>query len=284
MVNFNGNLVSSQDTLFTSENRGYKYGDALFETLKVVNGKIFFWEDHYFRLMASMRIMRMDIPMSFTMEFLENEILKTIEANDLLSSSARVRLNIDRGEGGKYLPSENSKVTYSIITEGFDEPFYTVKEGQTYEVDLYKDFFIAPGLLSGLKSNNKAIQVIGSIYAKENDLNNCLVLNTNKSVIEALNGNLFLVKGDKIKTPPLEDGCLKGVMRKQVLEVLSKDVNLYIEEASISPFELQKADELFITNVIQGIVPITKYRKKTYGCQLAKDLTNKLNARIRLGA
>lgn len=284
MVNFNGNLVSSQDTLFTSENRGYKYGDALFETLKVVNGKIFFWEDHYFRLMASMRIMRMDIPMSFTMEFLENEILKTIEANDLLSSSARVRLNIDRGEGGKYLPSENSKVTYSIITEGFDEPFYTVKEGQTYEVDLYKDFFIAPGLLSGLKSNNKAIQVIGSIYAKENDLNNCLVLNTNKSVIEALNGNLFLVKGDKIKTPPLEDGCLKGVMRKQVLEVLSKDVNLYIEESSISPFELQKADELFITNVIQGIVPITKYRKKTYGCQLAKDLTNKLNARIRLGA
>ena len=284
MVNFNGNLVSSQDTLFTSENRGYKYGDALFETLKVVNGKIFFWEDHYFRLMASMRIMRMDIPMSFTMEFLENEILKTIEANDLLSFSARVRLNIDRGEGGKYLPSENSKVTYSIITEGFDEPFYTVKEGQTYEVDLYKDFFIAPGLLSGLKSNNKAIQVIGSIYAKENDLSNCLVLNTNKSVIEALNGNLFLVKGDKIKTPPLEDGCLKGVMRKQVLEVLSKDVNLYIEEASISPFELQKADELFITNVIQGIVPITKYRKKTYGCQLAKDLTNKLNARIRLGA
>ncbi|MDG4716517.1 aminotransferase class IV [Winogradskyella marincola] len=284
MVNFNGNLVSSQDTLFTSENRGYKYGDALFETLKVVNGKIFFWEDHYFRLMASMRIIRMDIPMSFTMEFLENEILKTIEANDLLSSSARVRLNIDRGEGGKYLPSENSKVTYSIITEAFDEPFYTVKEGQTYEVDLYKDFFIAPGLLSGLKSNNKAIQVIGSIYAKENDLNNCLVLNTNKSVIEALNGNLFLVKGDKIKTPPLEDGCLKGVMRKQVLEVLSKDVNLYIEEASISPFELQKADELFITNVIQGIIPITKYRKKTYGCQLAKDLTNKLNARIRLGA
>ena len=284
MVNFNGNLVSFQDTLFTSENRGYKYGDALFETLKVVNGKIFFWEDHYFRLMASMRIMRMDIPMSFTMEFLENEILKTIEANDLLSSSARVRLNIDRGEGGKYLPSENSKVTYSIITEAFDEPFYTVKEGQTYKVDLYKDFFIAPGLLSGLKSNNKAIQVIGSIYAKENDLNNCLVLNTNKSVIEALNGNLFLVKGDKIKTPPLEDGCLKGVMRKQVLEVLSKDVNLYIEEASISPFELQKADELFITNVIQGIVPITKYRKKTYGCQLAKDLTNKLNARIRLGA
>lgn len=284
MVNFNGNLISSTDALFTSENRGYKYGDALFETLKVVNGKIFFWEDHYFRLMASMRIMRMDIPMNFTMEFLESEILKTIKANDLLGATARVRLNVDRGEGGKYLPSEASKVAFNIIAEALGEPFYTIKDNQTYEVDLYKDFFIAPGLLSGLKNNNKAIQVMGSIYAKENDLDNCLVLNTDKSVIEALNGNFFLVKGDKIKTPPLEDGCLKGVMRKQILEILSKDVNLYVEESSISPFELQKADELFITNVIKGIVPITKYRKKTYRCEFAKELTNRLNTKIRLGS
>jgi branched-chain amino acid aminotransferase len=284
MVNFNGKLVNSNNAILTSENRGYKYGDALFETLKVVNGKIFFWEDHYFRLMASMRIMRMDIPMNFTMEFLEAEILKTIDASNLSNSSARVRLNVDRGEGGKYLPDETSTVAFNIMAETFNEPFYSVKDGQTYEVDLYKDFFIAPGLLSGLKNNNKAIQVMGSIYAKENDLDNCLVLNTNKSVIEALNGNLFLVKGDKIKTPPLEDGCLKGVMRKQVLEILSKDVNLYTEESSISPFELQKADELFITNVVKGIVPISKYRKKTYGNDFAKKLVDKLNTKIRLGA
>lgn len=282
MVNFNGNLIELSDTFLTSENRGYRYGDALFETLKVVNGKIFFWEDHYFRLMASMRIMRMDIPMDFTMEFLEAQILKTVEANGLLNNTARVRLNIDRGEGGKYLPSPTSCVSFNIVAEAFEEPFYTIKEDQSNEVDLYKDFFIAPGLLSGLKSNNKAIQVIGSIYAEENDLGNCLILNTNKAVVEALNGNLFLVKGDKVKTPPLEDGCLKGVMRKQLLEIMSKDVNLYIEEASISPFELQKADELFITNVIQGIVPITKYRKKTYGWEFAKKLTDKLNTKIRL--
>ncbi|APY09425.1 aminotransferase class IV [Winogradskyella sp. J14-2] len=284
MVNFNGNLIDPDNALFTSENRGYKYGDALFETLKVVNGKIFFWEDHYFRLMASMRIMRMDIPMNFTMEFLEAEILKTIEASNLHNTSARVRLNVDRGEGGRYLPSEASKVNFNITAETFEEAFYIVKDNQSYEVDLYKDFFVAPGLLSGLKNNNKAIQIMGSIYAKENDLENCLVLNTNKSVIEALNGNLFLVKGDKVKTPPLEDGCLKGIMRKQILEILSKDVNLFVEEASISPFELQKADELFITNVIKGIVPIKKYRKKTYSNDFAKKLANNLNAKIRLGA
>ena len=283
MVNFNGTLRPLNNATLTTQNRGYKYGDALFETLKVVNGKIFFWEDHYFRLMASMRILRMDIPMNFTMEFLEAEILKTAEANGLLNASARVRLNVDRGEGGTYLPADEAQVNFNISAEPHVNPFYTIDTNAKYIVDLYKDFFMAPGLLSGLKSNNKAIQVIGSIYAQENDLDNCLVLNTNKSVIEALNGNLFLVKGDKIKTPPLEDGCLKGVMRKQILELLAKDVNLFVEEASISPFELQKADELFVTNVIKGVVPITQYRKKEYATDFAQRLVIKLNAKLRLG-
>ncbi|WP_407556770.1 aminotransferase class IV [Winogradskyella sp. 4-2091] len=282
MVNFNGSLLSIADSKLTVNNRGYKYGDALFETLKVVNGKIFFWEDHYFRLMASMRILRMDIPMNFTMEFLEAEILKTLEANNLLQASARVRLNVDRGEGGKYTPASNAKVGYNISVEAHDNLFYTIDPQTSYIVDLYKDYFVAPGLLSGLKSNNKAIQVIGSIYAKENDFDNCLVLNTNKSVIEALNGNLFLVKGTHIKTPPLEDGCLKGIMRKQILELLSKDLNVTAEEASISPFELQKADELFVTNVIKGIMPITKYRKKEFKNDFAQSLITKLNAKLRL--
>lgn len=282
MVNFNGTLLPQTDSKIPTHNRGYKYGDALFETLKVVNGRIFFWEDHYFRLMSSMRILRMDIPMSFTMEFLEAEIIKTVEVNELLNTTARVRLNVDRGEGGKYLPTDDAKINFNIVAEPNANPFYTIDTDATCVVDLYKDYFVAPGLLSGLKSNNKAIQIIGSIYAKENDFDNCLLLNTNKNVIEALNGNLFLVKADRIKTPPLEDGCLKGVMRKQILELLVKDVNLFVEEASISPFELQKADELFITNVIKGIVPITQYRKKTYGTDFAQNVVAKLNTKLRL--
>ncbi|WP_299117405.1 aminotransferase class IV [uncultured Winogradskyella sp.] len=282
MININGNLISLQDAKISIENRGYKYGDALFETLKVVNGKIFFFEDHYFRLMASMRILRMEIPMTFTMEFLEGEILKTVEANDLLQSSARVRLNVDRGEGGKYMPDEDSSVAYNIVAETLSNPFYPVNSFDNYVVDLYKDYYMAPGLLSGLKSNNKAIQVIGSIYAKENGLDNCLVLNTSKSVIETLNGNLFLVKGDTIKTPPLEDGCLKGVMRKQILALLQNNPNYTIEEASISPFELQKADELFMTNTIVGIQSIGQYRKKKYANTIATEIIKMLNVKLRL--
>jgi len=282
MINFNGTIVSEEEFKLNSENRGYKYGDALFETLKVVNGVIFFWEDHYFRLMASMRILRMDIPMNFTMEYLESEILKTIEVNNLSKTAVRVRVNVDRGDGGKYLPNKHKALAFNIKVEKLNDPFYSLNTDSPYVVDLYKDYFIAPGLLSGLKSNNKAINVLGSIYAQENDFDNCLLLNTNKQVIEGLNGNLFLVKGDKIKTPPLEDGCLKGVMRKQILEIISKDVNLFIEEASISPFELQKADELFITNVIKGVVSITQYRKKKFKNEFAQSLVGKLNAKLRL--
>ena len=282
MVNFNGKLLSNSEAKIDISNRGYKYGDALFETIRVVSGKVLFLEDHYFRLMASMRIMRMDIPMNFTMEFFEEEIIKTVKANEFAGNSARVRLNVDRGEGGKYIPNQNANVNFNIVAETLNNPFYQTNNFKDYIVDLYKDFYVAPGLLSGLKSNNKAIQVIGSIYAKENGWNNCLVLNTNKSIIEALNGNLFLVKGENIKTPPLEDGCLKGVMRKQILSLLQNNPNYNIEEASISPFELQKADELFITNVIKGIQSISKYRKKEFKNDVAKTLLTKLNTAVRL--
>ena len=122
-----------------------------------------------------------------------------------------------------------------------------------------------------------------NIYAKENSLNTCLILNTNKHVVEALNANIFVVKDAIIKTPPILDGCLKGVMRKQILELLPSLDGYTVEETSISPFELQKADEIFLTNVIAGIQPITKYRKKTYTNEVSRKLIQKLNIKIRLG-
>lgn len=279
MVNFNGN-IGEETTILNVENRGLKYGDALFETLRVVANKILFWEDHYFRLMESMRILRMEIPMNFTMEFLEEQILNTLEANEL--TNARVRCTVFRGNGGLYLPDTNT-VEYIITANNLASPFYLLSEA-AYEADLYKDFYINKGLLSTLKTNNKIINVLGSVYAKENDLDNCLLVNEDKSVVEALNGNIFLVKGNVIKTPPITDGCLKGILRKQLLEILEKTTEYELKEESISPFEIQKADEFFITNVIQGIVPITKYRKKQFTNSVAKDLLGKLNLRIRIGA
>ena len=279
MVNFNGEITRNEE-LLTASNRGFAYGDALFETIKVSHSKILFWEDHYFRLMASMRIMRMEIPMNLTMEYLSTEILKTIEANNLGAKTVRIKLSVYRNSKGLYLPESND-VKYIITVRELDGDFYLINN-EPYEVDLFKDYFIAPNLLSTIKSNNKLINVVGSIYTKENGLQNCLLMNTDKQVIEALNGNVFVVKGHIIKTPALEQGCLKGILRKQLMEIINSIPDYNLDESAISPFELQKADEIFITNVITGIQPVSQYRKKTYSSEIAKDLIGKLNARVRL--
>jgi len=276
MINFNGNL-ELQDHLFSS-NRAFKYADAIFETIKVVDGTILFWEDHYFRLMASMRIVRMEIPMEFTMEFLEKEILKLIVANNLAKSSARIRMTVFRNAPGLYTPEHND-VSYFMEVKALVEKKYTLLS-DTCVVDLFKDHYITPQLLSTLKTTNRVLNVISGIFAKENDLDNCLLLNSNKQVVEAINGNVFLVKGTVVKTPPLSDGCIKGIMRKQIIEVISELEGYTVEEASISPFELQKADELFITNVIQGVISVTKYRKKSFMRNIAIKVVASLNKKL----
>jgi len=222
----------------------------------------------------------MEIPMTFTLEFLEEEIKKTIALMEK-HAAYRVKLLVWRGWGGKYTPSSD-EVEFVVEAEPLDSPFYILNDAD-YEVELFKDFYVTSGLLSTLKTTNKALHVLGSIYAKENDYQNCLLLNDQKQVVEALNGNLFVVSGYKIKTPPLSDGCLNGIVRKQLISIIGLMPDYVLEETSVSPFELQKADELFITNSIIGIQPITKYRKKAYGNSVAKDLLAKLNVKARLG-
>jgi branched-chain amino acid aminotransferase len=228
-----------------------------------------------------MRILRMEIPNTFTLEFLEEQLLKTVASFSDKTDAVRVKILVWRKPGGKYLPTSN-EVEFLITGELLDAPFYTLNES-VYEVELFKDHFVTSGLLSTIKSNNKIVNVLGSIYANENDYQNCLLLNESKMVVEALNGNIFLVKGSLIKTPSLADGCLNGILRKQLISICKQLPEYTLEEASVSPFELQKADEIFITNVISGIQPITKYRKKEYSNRVAKELLAKINVKARLG-
>jgi branched-chain amino acid aminotransferase len=276
MINFNGTLLETNTNLL-EQNRAFLYGDGVFETLKVVDGTILFFEDHYFRLMAAMRIVRMEIPMSFTLEFLEEQVL-ALAKNNHCENSARVRITVYRNDGGFYLPTNNT-VSFLIQTSELMQSAYTIDENG-YEVDLYKDFYVTKQLLSTLKTTNKMIHITGSIYANENDLNNCILLNDSKNVVEALQGNLFMRMGNTLITPPLSEGCLNGIMRKQILSLAKKETDLEVVEQVISPFDLQKADELFVTNVIKGIQPITKYRKKEFTIETAKQLNEILKQHL----
>ena len=273
MINFNGALQDS-DFHMSFANRSFLYGDGVFETLKIANNKILFWEDHYFRLMASLRIVRMDIPMSFTMEYIEEQILVLVRAMNI-HESARVRFTAYRNSEGFYLPNNNS-ISFVIQASKLDNLKYNYSPIQ-FEVDLYKDFIVPKQLLSTLKTTNKITKVTASIFAKENQLDSTLLLNENKNVIEAANGNLFMVTENKLITPPISEGCLNGVMRKQIIDIAKQIDSVTVLESPISPFDLQKADELFITNCIIGIQPITKYRKKEFEVRMAKQLIEKLN-------
>lgn len=281
MINLNGNILKQEAAGISPFNRGLHYGDAVFETMKLSAGKLFFWEDHYFRLMASMRIMRMEIPMIFTPEFLHDEVMNLLDEQEDTSKSYRVKLLVWRAWGGTYL-STSEDVEYAIFMERMEQPFYLLSK-ENYEIELYKDHYVTSGLLSTLKHNNKAIHVLGSRYASENDYQNCLILNEKKQVVEALNGNVFLVNGYKVKTPPILDGCLNGILRKQLFKIFAEMPDYILEEASVSPFELQKADEIFITNTIVGVQPVTKFRKKEYQTAVAEELVAKLNVHARLG-
>lgn len=271
MINFNGELLFKESIKLTTDNRGFKYGDGIFETIKVVHKKVIFWEDHYFRLMASMRMLRMKIPMEFTLEFLEKEILKTV---DVLEDGAsfRVRLNVFRKDGGLYTPKTNA-INYLIEAS---ESNYKTKE--TYEIDVFKDFYNYSGLLSTIKTNNRMLNTLASIYANENDLDNCILVNERKGVVEVANANIFIVKNNIVKTPALTEGCIKGVVRSKVIDILIKNKDFTIEETVISPFEIQKADEVFITNAIMGIQAVTKYKKKSFNT----DLAGKLHASLKV--
>ena len=276
MINFNGKI---QDTNFqlSVSNRSFLYGDGVFETLKIVNNKILFFEDHYFRLMASMRIIRLEIPMSFTMEYIEGQILDLLKFNSI-QNSARVRFTVFRNEGGFYSPINNS-ISFVIQATKLENVKYKILKSQ-FEVDLYKDFIVPKQLLSTLKTANKITHITASIFAKENNLDSSLLINEVKNVIEATNGNLFILMGSKLITPPISEGCLNGIMRKQIITIAKQIESIKMIEEVISPFDLQKADELFITNVIIGIQPITKYRKKEFEVKLANLLVEKLNTLI----
>ncbi len=280
MINFDGELLSESSTYFNADNRGFSHGDALVETLRIAPQKIYFWEDHYLRLMASMRILRMEIPMNFTMEYLEDQILNTIKATGLEDKSVIAHLYIFR-KTTKEGANLTNEVSFLISPKKETTPFYNINKN-SYGIDLFKDHYVQAGMISNLSTVNSVLKTIGRVYASENGYEDCILINDSKNVVQTLKGNIFLVNQTQIKTPPLSDGCKNGILRKKMIELLSRLPEYTLEETSISPFELQKADELFITDIKDGIQSVTQYRKAMYTTEVAKDLLGKLNAMARL--
>lgn len=280
MIVLNGSIYTDMNSAPASDLQAILMAANPFqESVRVEAGKIIFWEAHYFRMMASMRILRMGIPMTYTMEYLEEQVLLLLQESDLLKKAVQIHFSFfSTGSISRSIPIVPS--SFLIHAEACE----TMLGVQTSDrsIDLYKDHWVVKGLYGTLEQSNDRLRKLASVYAFENDFEDCVLLNEDKQITETITGAIFVVKGNQIKTPPLTSGCRSSVYRQVVIDLLVKQDGLDLVEDVVSPFELQKADELFIVSLFNGIQSVKQYRKKVFVSTTAESVFSKFIMGYRL--
>jgi len=272
MVNINGEIYPNDDAFISIFNTSLISGDLIFENLIVSSNKVLFYEEHYFNLLSSMRILKIKIPMSFTPEFLEEQLLSLYIKSGFVNEKILMRILICNNVATNINPTS---VNYYIYDAHKID--YSINNFEKYTLDVFKDYFKNTGLLSNLTTNNQLIQRIGLRYCEENDFNDCVILNNSKIISETLNGNIFMIMNDKVLTPSLKDGSNNNVIRSKIIEFVNNDIEGYeIIEQPLSVFDIQKSDELFISNINFGIQAVRKFRKKVFTDKITSLIKNKL--------
>ena len=264
--NYNGKIHPEGTPVIGVDNRGLRYGDGLFETIKMINGKLLFEDDHFARLWKGLKVLEFEIPKNLTVDFLQKEMTALAQKNGH-ANAARIRLNIVRGDGGLY-DAKNHLPNY-IIQSWPLAPSNGEWNSNGLVLGIYEAAKKSCDLLSNLKHNNYLPYILAALTAKTQKWNDAIVLNTNGRICDTTIANIFIVKDGVVYTPSLQEGCVAGVMRRVVIQqVLKSGIELAEKEISIS--ELLAADEVFLTNSIynirwvQGIGDITFKNSLTY--------------------
>lgn len=264
--NLNGFLIEKGDKLFDTSNRSLKYGDGVFETMKLVNGKIMFWDDHYNRLSKSMKHFKID-ESGKDKAFWEAEIEKVIVKN--YYKDAKLRLIVFRDGPGLYTPM-SSRCGFVLEGIRYDRPDYEF-DTKGISLDVFTGDYKAISPLSNFKSTSAALFVLASIYKKEKKYGDVIVLNTAQRVCESTCSNVFIKLNDQIITPSLAEGCLNGVSRLQVINYF-KHKNVEIIESEITINDLEEASEIFLTNTISGAQGVSAFKGKKLDLTLSKEV------------
>jgi branched-chain amino acid aminotransferase len=268
---YNDKFYPANTPVISSGNRSLKYGDGLFETMKIVKAKIINKDFHFERLFNGVALLQFDIPKDFTSIFLEKKINELVKKNNH-SASARIRLMIFRGNGGIFDP-ENMHPNY--IIESWPLPNEMTLNENGLIVDVFPGAKKSCDSFSNLKSNNYLPYVMAGLYAKKNKLNDCIVLNSFDRICDSAIANIFVIENKKIFTPPLSEGCVAGVLRRWMLEKF--DLKRYkIFEKSLSINDLFNADELFLTSSIYYLRWVKNFREKNYSNKTSREIYNHL--------
>jgi branched-chain amino acid aminotransferase len=259
MINYNGQLINEKEPVIAIQNRAFRYGDGFFESMIAVDGTIPFFDEHWPRITRSVDLLKLQKPGHFTPSFLKNKIVALLKTNHL--QNARIRVTFMRDDGGLYTPATN-QLAYLIETGILNgQPFSWNKAG--IHTGIFKDHYKPDSFLSSIKTINAQLFVMAGIFKQENDLDDCFIINEKGNVVEAISSNVFLIKDSNVFTPSLQQGPVAGVMRKVIL-TLCRENGFSVFESKINIKDLEEADEVFLTNAVQGIQWVRQLGGRTY--------------------
>lgn len=266
---YNGALLAADASFISPEDRGFKFGDGFFETMKVVNGQPVLAQFHFERLFASLHLLGFDSPAFFTPAWLLEQVQLLVQKNGHLQR-ARVRITIFRGSGGVYGAIDH--LPHCII-QSWALTSATGLNEKGLCVDVFREGIKVSDHFSHIKSSNYLCYALAALWAGRRQLDDALVLNPWRRVADATVANVFIVHEGVVKTPPLEEGCINGVMRRYLLAAMRAE-KIAVAEVPVTEEMLGEATELFLTNAISGIRWVEFAGKNTYTAHLSSRLYN----------
>jgi branched-chain amino acid aminotransferase len=275
----NGKMIPADRPVLMANNQGYRYGDGLFETMKMIHGKIPLEKLHFKRLLAGLALMKYRMPPGFDLKKISSEISRLCKKNNC-DELARIRLSVFRGNGG--LHDDNGPLQYLIEATPTDESVNKLNK-PGYVIDIFAGLQKVCDAFSNLKSANFLPYVMAAQQAREKKLDDCLVTNTRGQLADATIANVFLLKNNLVITPALTEACVDGVMRRFLIEKM-RQLNMDVREGVVTKNDLDSFDEVFLTNAIYGIRWVKQFRKKKYGNSQTKKIYEQLVAPMFAGS
>lgn len=272
-VNNNETIIPAEEFSIQSGSRAFLYGDGVFESIRIRNGIPINLENHIKRLLEGAKAIKLRVPSYYTVEFFDVRIRELCQKS-AVTLGGFCRLSLDRMNGGKFKP-ETNEVQFFIEVKPLDSNDYSLNS-KGLEVDIFADLKKQKNILANFKTKNSILYIMASIKAQERQLDDLLISNDAGGILESSSSNLFVVSNGVLYTPGLDEGCLAGTMRMQVINLAIRN-NIRVYESNILPQNLLVADEIFLTNAISGITWVSGYRTKRYFNNTAKRLTQILN-------
>jgi branched-subunit amino acid aminotransferase/4-amino-4-deoxychorismate lyase len=270
----NGHYYETSKALLTSENRAFRYGDGLFETIRCHKTKPLFFEQHYDRLLRGMSVLKMTVA-SIPSGNSFREYIERLIVRNRIFTDARIRISVYRRDGGLYTPTTNSASWLLEALPLENKGFHLNEEG--LKIGVFDEFPKAWSLTSPFKTLAATPYILAGLHKSQQQLDDCLILNQHQKIIESISSNLFWIKDNKLYTPAISSGCIEGIMRHQIINFAKLKNIPVIERPGTTKAELISAEEIFLTNSINGIRWVVAFEDKRYYNRMPKDITRWLN-------